>query len=179
MNRWVLLLRGVNVGGHGKLPMADLRALLKQLGLGNVATYIQSGNAVFTGIIDADGMEGLLQDEIETHFGFRPQVTILSSESFFRIRADFPFPDAAPKTGHVWFLATPPAPDAAEKLHPLASTSEHFALTERALYLHAPDGIGRSKFAAGAEKLLGTPATARNLNTVEKLAEMLEKLPRE
>ncbi len=180
MNRWVLLLRGVNVGGNAKLPMADLRTMLMRLGLRNVSTLIQSGNAVFTGIIDADGFEGLLEDEIEQHFGFRSRVMIFSSETFLEIASGFPFPEAQdnPKTGHIWFLADPAPRLSEEVLENLAADTERTAQTEHAFYLHAPDGIGRSKLAASVERLLGVPATARNLNTVTRLAAMLDALPR-
>ncbi|MEJ2036820.1 MAG: DUF1697 domain-containing protein [Maritimibacter sp.] len=180
MNRWVLLLRGVNVGGHGKLPMADLKALMQTLGLGNIQTYIQSGNAVFTGIIDAAALETLLEDEIELRFGFRPKALLLSSENFIEIVEGFLFAEAqeAPKTGHVWVLSAPPVEEAEERLNALAANGEQIALTEHALYLHAPEGIGRSKLAAGAENMLGVAATARNLNTLGKLNEMLDALPR-
>lgn len=179
MNAWVLLLRGINVGGHGKLAMADLRALLATLGVKNVSTYIQSGNAVFTGIIDARGFAGLLEDEIETHHGLRPRALVLSRDRFEEIAAAYPWPEAKadPTSGHIWFLADPPdAPDL-ETLETLANPTERFSLTPHAFYLHAPNGIGRSKLAEKAERLLGVPVTARNLGSVAKLSGLLTALP--
>ncbi|HHS94736.1 MAG TPA: DUF1697 domain-containing protein [Rhodobacterales bacterium] len=179
MSAWVLLLRGINVGGKGKLPMANLRALLDTLGAQNVTTYIQSGNAVFTGEIDPADFAPRLEAAIETHHGFRPSALVLSGARFRQIADAFPWPEAweTPAQGHIWFLASPPdRPDLAA-LEDLASPSERFTLTQQALYLHAPDGIGRSKLAAKAERLIGVPATARNLGSVSKLIALCAALP--
>ena len=175
MTRWVMLLRGINVGGKGKLAMADLRALLTRLGAETVATYIQSGNVVFSGLVDAAVFEEIVAREIELSHGFRPRVLVIVEEDFREIVAAYPFAAAfdAPKTGHVWFLTGPAAPDRAA-LAALASDTERFEIAARAFYVHAPDGIGRSKLAERAERLLGVPATARNLNTCRKLVTMLD-----
>lgn len=175
MTRWVMLLRGINVGGTGTLRMADLRALLEKLGGQHVDTYIQSGNVVFSGLVDADAFGEIVAAEIELAHGFRPRVLVVAEEDFREICRNYPFRDAfeAPKTGHVWFLSGPATPDAAA-LSALAADSERFEIAERAFYLHAPDGIGRSKLAERAERLLGVPATARNLNTCQKLVAMLD-----
>lgn len=181
MNAWVLLLRGINVGGHAKLRMSDLKAILATLGAQHIETYIQSGNAVFTGVIDARGFARLLEDEIQAQNGFRPQALVLSGESFAEILGACPWPEAKadPTSSHIWFLADQPPTPELEKLAALATKSERFALGDRAFYLHAPDGIGRSKLAANAERLLGVPATARNINTVMKLGALLEALNRD
>lgn len=178
MNAWALLIRGVNVGGYGRLPMADLRALLTTLGARNISTLIQSGNAVFTGVIDARAFGGLIEDEIEIAHGFRPRTLVLSRESYTAIVENYPWPEVRrdPTAGHIWFLGTPPAAPDIDALTALAAPGERIALTEGAFYLHAPDGIGQSKLAEKAERLLGVPATARNLNTATRLAEMLAAL---
>jgi uncharacterized protein (DUF1697 family) len=178
MNAWVLLLRGVNVGGHGKLPMADLRRLLTRLGLRNVTPYIQSGNVVFTGVIDARHFGEIVETEIEAEHGFRPRALVLSAETFAAILRACPWPQALndPTSAHIWFLAERPTAPALKEMAALAAPSERFHLDDWAFYLHAPDGIGRSKLATKAEQLLGVPATARNLNTVTKLAELLADL---
>lgn len=180
MTRWVMLLRGINVGGTGMLKMADLKSLLQTLGARDVQTYIQSGNVVFSGLIDAAAFEARVGREIELAHGFRPRVLVIEAQGFREIVDGYPFPEAleAPKGGHVWFLAdTPaPAPDPA-RFAALASATERFEIAERAFYLHAPDGIGRSKLAEKVERLLGVPATARNLNTCHKLLDLLDALP--
>lgn len=178
MNAWALLLRGVNVGGRGKLPMADLRALLATLGVRNISTLIQSGNAVFTGVIDARSFGMILEDEIEAAHGFRPRALVYSRETFGEIRAGFPWPEVArePAAGHVWFLAAPPAEPDLDGLAALAAKGERWHLADEAFYLHAPGGIGTSRLAERAERLLGVAATARNLNTVTRIADMLDSL---
>lgn len=177
MAPFTLLLRGINVGGSGRLPMADLRALLGELGCIRVATYIQSGNAVFkTGAAPAK-LARRIEEEIERRHGFRRTALVLPAEAILRAHDDFPFREAfeSPKTGHVWFLTGPASPDLAA-MQTIAAPGERFALGPGTFNLHAPDGIGRSKLAQKAEELLGVAATARNLNTVKKLAGMLSEL---
>jgi uncharacterized protein (DUF1697 family) len=178
MNVWVLLLRGINVGGHGALPMAELRALLGRLGPRHVKTYIQSGNIVFSGVIDARSFGEIVEDEIEAHHGFRPRAMVFSVETFTDILNAYPWPEAfdEPKSGHIWFLAERPTAPALKKLAALCAPTERFQLDTWAFYLHAPDGIGRSKLAEKVERLLGVPATARNLNTATSLASMADDL---
>ena len=177
MNAWVLLLRGVNVGGNSRLPMESLRTILKTLGVSQAATYIQSGSAVFTGVIDAPAFAGHVAEMILAEHGFRPRALVLNREDFDQAAAGYPWPEdwRAPKDGHIWFLTAPPAP-AAEAMTKIASGSERFAFGPQAFYLHAPAGIGHSRLAARAEALLGGPATARNLATVAALSQMLANL---
>lgn len=177
MSPWVLLLRGVNVGGKARLPNASLQHVLSALGMRNVATYIQSGNAVFSGPLDPATFAGFVSQEIAALHGFSPHAMILSRQEFLDIRAAFPFAaaESAPNTGHVWFLEAPPDPGKVEQLKDLAADSEDVVVTGRAVYLHAPDGIGRSRLASRIEPLLGT-ATARNLKTVEQLCQMAGRL---
>lgn len=175
MTQWVMLLRGINVGGANALKMADLRALLHDLGAREVTSYIQSGNLVFTGVIDAAAFEDIVAREIELKHGFRPRVLVIAAEDFREIVAAYPYPEAhdAPESGHVWFLTGDATPDRAA-LDALASETERFEIAPRAFYLHAPDGIGRSKLAEKVERLLGVPATARNLNTCTRLLALLD-----
>jgi uncharacterized protein (DUF1697 family) len=176
MSTRILLLRGINVGGNRILPMKDLKELLLSMGLRNVKTYIQSGNVVFD---DPDEHGAKLGDEIGTliegQFGFRPHSLLLGADDLREAAEANPFPEAeaAPQRLHLFFLgAVPDEPDV-EKLESVKSPSERFALTDHAFYLHAPDGIGRSKLAANVERILGVPATARNWRTVMKLLEMI------
>ena len=102
----VLLLRGINVGGHGKLPMGDLRGILKGLGAQNVATYIQSGNAVFDGRLTADD----ITQAIEEKAGFRRPAIVLPGPDFQAVLGENPFgpeAEADPKSVHVWIGAAP------------------------------------------------------------------------
>lgn len=173
MNRWIGLLRGINVGGANRLPMAELRDELERLGLASVRTYIQSGNVVFDSPDDdtAEAIAGRIETAIEGRNGFRPRVLVLSAMRFREAMEANPFPEgeAEPKTLHLFFLAGPPDEVDLPALRAAASPTERFRLEDRVFYLHAPDGIGRSKLAARAEALLGVPATARNWRTVTRV----------
>lgn len=175
LTRRILLLRGVNVGGTGKLAMADLRAVLEGLGAENPRTLIQSGNAVFDHAGADAALETAIPAAIEARFGLRPAVRIEAAAAFVSRLDTLPFPEAAPARLHVFFFLAPgPAPDALARLEALRAPSEAFDLRPFGLVLHAPEGVGRSKFAAGAERALGRPVTARNLNTLRRLAALAE-----
>ena len=169
--RSVLLLRGVNVGGHGKLPMAELRAILTGLGAGEVQSYIQSGNLVLRQALSRDEIAGA----IEARFRFRPACLPIAAEDFRAAMEADPLKAARerPKRLHYVFCTGKPAADV-RAIEAALENGERAELKGRVLYFHAPNGIGRSKFPARAERLLGTPATARNFSTVAKLAEMLD-----
>jgi len=172
-------LRGINVGGANRLPMAELRDELEGLGMASVRTYIQSGNVVFDAP-DADTAEALagrIGVTIEARHGFRPRVLVLSAMRFREAMEANPFTEgeAEPQTLHLFFLAGPPDEIDLPAFRAAASPTERFLLGDRVFYLHAPDGIGRSKLAARAEALLGVPATARNWRTVTRVWEMAEE----
>ncbi len=165
----IILLRGINVGGHGQLPMKELCAILESLGAQNPQTYIQSGNAVVEGGIEAEK----LSDAIENFKGFRPSVLVFPVDEFTRIVAQPPLDEPVGKLVHIWFPATAFTFDQ-EKADSLIVKTESLHIAERAIWLHAPNGVGRSKLAANIEALAGAPCTARNMNTVRKLREMLD-----
>lgn len=173
MTQFIVLLRGINVGGHNKLPMKDLRELLEALGYELVQTYIQSGNVVLSADVRPDS--AAITEAIEKRFGFAPRVFVISADRFRAVADANPYEEevAEPKHLHISFLSGPAAADV-DAMQACKGPTESFTLTADALYLHAPDGIGRSKFAAAAEKMLGVEATGRNLNTVRKLIGMLD-----
>ncbi|MBE2240742.1 MAG: DUF1697 domain-containing protein [Caldilineaceae bacterium] len=172
MNTYIVLLRGINVGGKTTLPMKALAALLEALGAKQVKTYIQSGNVVLQHeAVDTAALAEQIAGVIAQEYSFAPHVLVLERAAFRQAMARNPFPEAVaePATLHLGFLgALPPQPDLA-KLEHLRAASERFALIDRVFYLHAPEGVGRSKLAAGAEKALGAPMTDRNWRTVEKI----------
>jgi uncharacterized protein (DUF1697 family) len=173
MQTWIALLRGVNVGGNNRLAMQPLRAALETLGFTAVQTYIQSGNCIFASTeINAARIAAMVGQAVLTLAGFLPGVVVLSQKSLTAALTGNPFAAHDPKTVHLFFLAAPPADTALAALHRLQTASEQFVLTGMVLYLHAPDGIGRSKLAAQAERCLGVAATARNLRSVLKIAEI-------
>ena len=169
---WIALLRGINVGGHHRLPMAELRELFEGSGCEEVRTYIQSGNAVLKASdTDREGLADRLAGAIEEAKGFRPAVMLLTPGELEAAMAGNPFPEATdePNRLHLWFLAADPEEPDLDALRSLRAPSERFELRGRIFYLHAPDGIGRSKLAARVERALGVEATARNWRTVETL----------
>ena len=173
MNTWVALLRGINVGGRNILPMKDLRSLMEAQGFTDVKTYIQSGNIVFhSGSNDAATLSKQIEEAIEQDFGFRPPVLTLSLDALNGAVEANPYPDGDPKTVQFCFLFEP-APDTdLAALTALSTSSEEFALTNAVFYLHAPDGIGRSKLVAKMGKHIPVEMTVRNLRTVQKLQEL-------
>lgn len=176
MNTWIALFRGINVGGHHILPMKELKALLLDLGCENVQTYIQSGNVVFSSASDdANALSEAMSDRVAKDFGFRPDVLLLTPDQLQQAIDDNPFPKAIddPKTLHLSFLTEVAHAADLDTMTALKSDTESFKLSDAVFYLHAPDGIGRSKLAAKTEALLGVSATARNWRTVIKLQAML------
>lgn len=176
MSAWVLLLRGINVGGHHKLPMKDLKAILEHAGCVQVRTYIQSGNVVFgASIRNPTLFADRISDAIENEHGFRPAAHLLSADTLKAVVAANPYPDAVnePKTLHVTFLAETPQPGPVQRASEWLAATERFEVIGNCLYLHAPDGLARSKFAAKVGKALGDSATSRNWNTVTKLVELV------
>ncbi|MEU9406954.1 DUF1697 domain-containing protein [Streptomyces sp. NPDC048281] len=178
MTTYAALLRGINVGGNKKLPMAELRALLTGLGHDSVQTYLQSGQAVFaTARGDAESLAAELAGAIEERFGFSVDVLVRDHAYLKAVEADCPFPAAelTAKQLHVTYLSAPVTAERYADIDPAAHLPEEFRLGDRALYLYAPDGLGRSKLAeALARPRLhkGLTATTRNWNTVVKLVEL-------
>jgi uncharacterized protein (DUF1697 family) len=179
MALWIALFRGINVGGNNILPMAELRSGLEGLGFEDVRTYIQSGNAVFrSSARSATQLAKKIADAVEDSHGFRVPIHVLSAKELESAQRKNPFPEvSADKFLHFSFLFEKPKRPDLDALAELATKSEEFRLIERVFYLHAPDGIGRSKLAARAEKCLGVEATGRNLRTVRKLGEMAAGMP--
>ena len=175
MNIYIALFRGINVGGRNSLPMKELVAIIEKLGGKKIKTYIQSGNAVFQSAEkNLSQLSKRLTAEIQERRGFEPHVLILEIDALEKAIAGNPFPEAEadPTSLHLGFLASVPETPNLQKLDSLRQASERFHLSERVFYLHAPEGVGRSRLAASAEKLLGVPMTDRNWRTVCKIREM-------
>lgn len=174
MTTWIALLRGINVGGV-KLAMADLRAAVAAAGGAEVETYIQSGNAVFAHPARTEArVKAALEAEIEAVTG-RPVPTMIRSAAQWRdvVEAN-PYEPDAPTHLHVTFFDDPLPADAFAGIDPDAFAPETFTVRGREVYLHLPDGIGRSKLAValgkgGARAPVGT---TRNWNTVRALADL-------
>lgn len=172
MSTWVALFRGINVGGHNRLPMKSLLAILEGLGCSDVKTYIQSGNAVFRSTkTNPVAIQDEIRNCVSSEHGFDPMVLLLPDKALTLARDANPFPEgeSEPKTLHLFFMAKRPMDVDEEKLEELQSETERYAIKDKVFYLHAPDGIGRSKLAAKVERCLGVPVTARNWRTVNKV----------
>ncbi|WP_406724818.1 DUF1697 domain-containing protein [Streptomyces sp. GD-15H] len=175
---YAALLRGINVGGSRRVPMAELRTLMEGLGHDAVRTHLQSGQAVFTSPHgDEESLAAELAEAIERHFGFAVDV-IVRDHAYLRGVADacpFPAAESAPKQLHVTYFSAAVGADRFTQIDGAAHLPEEFRLGDRALYLYAPDGLGRSKLAeqlARPRITKGVIATTRNWNTVAKLVEL-------
>lgn len=178
MKTYIALFRGINVGGKNLLPMKALKTLLENLNLQNVKTYIQSGNVVFQSDEEnAASLSSKISAEIQKSHGFKPQVLLLDVEEMEKAIESNPFPEAEsdPRTLHLNFLASAPETPNLQALNSLKKDNERFELKGNVFYLHAPDGIGRSKLAANVEKLLGVAMTSRNWRTVSKIMAMAKE----
>jgi len=170
MRTQIALMRGINVGGRNKLTMKSLVSIMESIGCSNVRTYIQSGNVIFDA--PKKNWSKTISQAIEKQIGFAPEVLLLTAKDLKAIADAVPFPIENPKAVHAFFLTSAPkSPDLA-RIKQLARPTEQFLLGATVFYLYAPEGIGRSKLAAGVEKALGTPVTARNWNTVVKLLDL-------
>lgn len=177
MQTWIALFRGINVGGRNKMTMASLATTLESAGCRSVRTYIQSGNVVFASSSRSKpNLTQRLGDAIEGAFDFRPNILLLTDTDFLDAIANNPFSGAIhePKTLHFFFLESKPEHPDVDGIGKLAILSERFQLVDSVFYLHAPDGFGRSKLAAGVERKLGVPTTARNYTTIASLSDMLD-----
>lgn len=176
MKTWVALLRGINVGGRGKLPMKDLARILEDLGCREVETYIQSGNVVLRSAENAGPLARKITARISEEHGFAPHVLLIEAGRFRKAASSNPYPQAEddPKSVHLGFLDSKPRTPDLEGLEELRAKGEEFTLEGQTFYLLAPAGIGRSKLASRCERLLGVPTTLRNWNTVAKLVSMLD-----
>jgi uncharacterized protein (DUF1697 family) len=175
MTTIIALLRGINVGGHNRLPMRDLVTILQEIGLQHVQTYIQSGNVVFeTDSTDLVALSEQIGAAVAKNHGFSPFVMLLTLSDFQAAIAANPFPDGeeAPKSLHFFFMDQAPDHPDLSKLEAIKTESERYELIDKVFYLYAPDGIGRSKLAAKVGKGWDVTMTARNWRTVSKLMEM-------
>lgn len=175
MNRYAILLRAVNLGSHQKVSMPDLRKALESLGYTDVATYVQSGNAVVTGsATDPAQVAKAVHKGLCDTLGLDTPVLVRTGPELAAIIADNPYPELVEKPTllHVAFLSAQPTKAQLAKLDPAKYLPDEFQVGDRVLYLRYQHGAGRSKLAAGELARLGVDATARNWNTVTALARM-------
>jgi uncharacterized protein (DUF1697 family) len=170
---YVVLLRGINVGGKAKVPMAALRDVCAAAGCEDVVTYIQSGNVVLNSTLEADKLQATLEAAIAEEFGFSPAVMIRTAKEMAAAVAKNPYAGADEKTIHVGFLHAPPDAATKKSLAGIDCAPEELKVVGRDVYLHLPDGMGRADLPVKMERCL-RPAlvTVRNWRTVTKLVEL-------
>lgn len=163
---YVGLLRAVNVGGGNKLPMAELRDMCEELGFEAVRTYIASGNVVFRSELDEAGVQAALSERLRRYAGRPIGVVVRTAAELEAVAAANPFPDRRADRTVAIFMERPPATDALERV--TGRADEELVLGLREIYVHYGEGMGRSKLRIADAR----DGTARNMNTVVKLAEM-------
>lgn len=170
MTAFIALLRAVNVGGTGKLPMTELKAMCEQAGFVKVKTYIASGNVVFQSKLPEAKVKAALESALETYAGKPVGVSIRTASEMASVLAANPFSTAPTNRTVAIFLDKAPPANALETA--ANQTTEQLQLGIREIYAYYPDGQGESKLRIPAAR----SGTARNMNTVAKLAEMAAAL---
>ncbi len=170
--RCALLLRAVNLGGHGRLPMADLRRVLEGLGQRDVATYLQSGNATLDTDLAPDALAVRVEAALADELGLRTPVLVRTGPELAAVVAANPFPDAVDRPSWllVTFLREPLPDDVAAALDPGAWLPDRFAVAGREVYQAYANGSGRSRMSAGLLRGAPVVGTGRNWSTVLALA---------
>lgn len=171
---FIVLFRGV--GGATQLPVKPLREKLTEGGFANVATYINSGNAVVKSRLSRDKAVEKIAQICRREFGFDKDIHAVAAEEWRALIAKNPFPQAVevPKFLHAAVLEKEPAPANVEKIRAYATAGEGIEIVGTVAYLRTPNGFGTSKMAERFDKLIGVANTARNWNTVLKLMELAE-----
>jgi uncharacterized protein (DUF1697 family) len=176
----IALLRGINLAGHHKIKMDELRALCQSLKLRDVQTYVQSGNVIFrTDEKDPTRLAKKIEDAIEKKFGFHAAVVLRTTAELKAIIDRSPFAtrkEIEPAKLHVTFLACDLAKHKCDQILRIKMGLEELKLTKRELYIYYPDGMGKSKLTPLLDRTLEKAGTFRNWNTVTKLLAMAEAM---
>lgn len=176
---FLALLRGINVGGHRRLPMAQLREVAGELGWSEVSTYIQSGNLLFRAALDAESARDRLETAIAQRFGLEVPCIVRSARCWFEYEAANPMPEVASERPNLLMLALArghlPA-DVGDQLQARAAHGERVVQTEEALWIDFGSAVANSKLTpALLDRLVGSPITTRNWRSVLKLADLLRE----
>lgn len=174
MNKYIALLRGINIGGHKKILMADLKVLFQDLGFENVATYIQSGNVVFESSGDnVSAFAKAIKEKIKQSYNFEVSVLVLNVQTLQKVMSDCPFLMEQKEKSYFILLDRPPTQENIAQLNAEVYAGEEFHITPRCVYFFAANGYGRAKLTGSTvERKLDVVATARNYRTMCKLLEM-------
>lgn len=170
MARYAALLRAVNVGGTGKLPMADLKRMGEEAGFEAVSTYIASGNLIFRSDKSESAVRKALEEKLEAYAGKRVAVHVRTAEELAALVKRNPFADRPPNRVVTMLIEGAPPADALERVS--GQKEEEIALGEREIFVHYGEGQADSKLRIPA----ASDGTGRNMNTIAKLAELTARL---
>ena len=170
MKTYIALLKGINVGGHKKVPMAELRDLLSKSGFQNVQTYIQSGNVVFQSSEETKNLEDKIQNAISSHFGFEVSVIVKTNAELRLIFDSCPFENAKKEKSYFIILNKIPERNLIEEVNKISYDDEEIIIKNNCLYFYCSKGFGQAKFNMSTyERKLNLVGTSRNYNTMVKL----------
>jgi uncharacterized protein (DUF1697 family) len=172
---YIAFLRGINLGPTNKISMPALRAMAAELGYADVATYINSGNLIFTSSKKAAELEREISAAIKERFGTKTDVAVRTPAQLKKVLADNPYPDGSPSQVTVAFLTQAAPPEAKQKVAAIATDAEPFTFAGSEVYVHYSNGLGRSKLAEKFSSIIGVSATVRNINTVAKVLALCER----
>jgi len=170
MKTYIALLKGINVGGHKKVSMAELRDLLAKSGFQNVQTYIQSGNVIFKSVDQTYNIEVKISNLISVHFGFDVSVIVKTNPELQLIFDSCPFENAKKEKSYFIMLNKVPERNLIEKADKISYDDEVIIIKNNCLYFYCSKGYGQSKFNMNTyERKLNVIGTSRNYNTMVKL----------
>ncbi|MCK7589033.1 DUF1697 domain-containing protein [Subsaxibacter sp. CAU 1640] len=171
MNNYIALLKGINVGGHKKVPMADLRALLTKSGFENVQTYIQSGNVILQSFENKSKIQKQLEESIKDHFGFEVSVIVKTNKHLQKVLDDCPFEKGAKEKSYFVMFNKKPSDELVKEAKSISyDEGEEIIIKNDCLYFYSANGYGQSKFNMNTfERKLKVIGTSRNYNTMLKL----------
>ncbi len=174
MQTYIALLRGINVSGQKKIPMAELREILAQSKLENVKTYIQSGNVIFeSSENNISKLELQIHEAIKSYFGFEVPILVKTPEAFKNIFDACPFPEEKKKNSYFTLLYSVPNKDLIHEAEKMSYPNEEFVITNECIYFYCSTGYGKAKYNNNFfERKLKTTSTARNYKTMVKLIEI-------
>lgn len=177
MKTYVALLRGINVGGHNKVSMAELRELLSKVGLNKVQTYIQSGNVIFESFENESYLENKIKDSIKECFGYDISILVKSKEQLNEIFNSCPFENDIKEKSYFIVLNKIPKPHLIKEAEKISFEEEELIIKNDCLYFYSALGYGQTKFNMNTfERKLQVKGTARNYNTMLKLLSLCDEI---
>ncbi len=175
MKTYIAFLRGINVSGHKKILMADLRLLLEKYGLENVQTYIQSGNVILSSLENKEVVSEIISEAILKKYGWEVPVLVLTSTEIKSVFNNCPFSQEKKEKSYFILLDKTPSSELVLETEKLSSSKEEFIISNMCVYIHYNLGAGNAKYGINFfERKLKVNATARNFRTIKKVLELCE-----